>query len=80
MSELPVTIRTAGSLSTSLTVKARGSVEEFWVTVWSGMSLIDGPSLTGVIVIETVAGSESSDPSFALNVKLSDPFMFAAGV
>ena len=32
-----------------------------------------GASLTAVTVIETVAGFESTVPSFALNVKLSGP-------
>jgi len=30
-------------------------------------------------VIETVAGAESSSPSFALKVKLSEPFALALG-
>ena len=32
-----------------------------------------GASLTGLTVIETVAGAESTMPSLAVNVKLSGP-------
>jgi hypothetical protein len=37
-------------------------------------------SFTGVTVIETVAGAESTVPSLTVKVKLSGPLKFAAGV
>ncbi len=43
-------------------------------------SVITGGSLTGVIVIETVAILLSPVPSLTLKVKLSGPFRFRPGV
>jgi hypothetical protein len=43
-------------------------------------ALATGGSLTGVMVMPTVATFESSCPSLALNVKLSKPVAFGFGV
>ena len=39
-----------------------------------------GASFTALTVIETVAGAESTVPSFTMKVKLSLPLKFAFGV
>ena len=47
------------------------------VTLWA---VATGVSLTALTVIETVAGAESTVPSFTVKVKLSLPLKFASGV
>jgi hypothetical protein len=44
------------------------------------MALSVGASFTAVTVIDTVAAAEFARPSFARNVKLSEPKKFALGV
>ena len=43
-------------------------------------AMATGASLTGVTVMETGAGAESTVPSLTVKVKLSVPFEFVAGV
>ena len=45
-----------------------------------GSAVKTGASLTEVIVIETVAGAESTVPSLTLKVKLAAPVKLAVGV
>ena len=44
------------------------------------LTVCDCGMMTGVTVIETVAGALVAVPSFTVNVKLSGPFRFAVGV
>src|SRR2546425_469505 len=67
------------ALSTSTAVPASVAAAGS-VTFRSGPALTTGGSLTGVIVIETVAVFESRAASRALNVMVSAPFTLALGV
>src|SRR5207302_9723890 len=68
----------SGSPSTSVAASAIAvAVSWFVVTL---CAVATGVSFTGVMVSVTVATFEFSVPSFALNVKLSGPLYFAAGV
>jgi hypothetical protein len=64
-------------LSTSVTVivevKPVAASPSVKTTTPPSMPARTGASLTALTVIETVAGAESADPSFTLNVKLSAP-------
>ena len=57
--------------STSLPVRVMGSAVSS--AVETDCALAVGGSFTGVTVNETVAGAESTWPSFTLKVKLSGP-------
>ena len=64
--------------STSVPVSVTGKVASSAVV--TSCDAATGVSLTGVTVIEMVAGGEAPVPSLAMKVKLSAPLELAAGV
>ena len=68
-----VYVRLAGLVSTSEAKAERSTVLAVSSVALTLPAPATGASLTGVTVIETVAGLESASPSLAVKVKLSDP-------